>query len=144
MFRTIKKEKQLDMSTSISGMLKGTACEQFHNGQARHNMFSEQMVHRINENLCSSPFSVNAWDLPMPLIRVLLGMMALKKAFGWSDSELFEHWRFDLLIRSAIELFYKGSIMLQSIAGEKENKYYSTLKPAFENHFYMDDHGKQS
>ena len=76
------KRKQLDMSTSISGMLKGTACEQFHNGQARHNMFSEQMVHRINENLCSSPFSVNAWDLPMPLIRVLLGMMALKKAFG--------------------------------------------------------------
>ena len=54
MFRTTKKEKQLDMFTSISGMLKGTAYEQFHNGQAWHNMFREQVVNRIDDNLFKS------------------------------------------------------------------------------------------
>ena len=104
MFRTSKKEKQLDMFTSISGMLKGTAYEQFHNGQSWHNMFREHVVNRIDENLFKSLFS-ERMGAPNASIRVLLGMMALKEAFGWSDSELFEHCRFDLLVRSALGLF---------------------------------------
>jgi len=104
MFRTTKKEKQLDMFTSIAGMLKGTAYEQFHNWQAWHNMFREQVVNRIDENLFKALFS-ERMGAPNASIRVLLGMMSLKEAFGWSDSELFEHCRFDLLVRSALGLF---------------------------------------
>ena len=110
MFRTTKKEKQLDMFTSISGMLKGTAYEQFHNGQAWHNMFREQVVNRIDENLFKSLFS-ERMGAPNAPIRVLLGMMSLKEAFGWSDSELFEHCRFDLLVRSALGLFNINDIL---------------------------------
>jgi hypothetical protein len=104
MFRASKKEMQLNMFTSISGMLKGTAFEQFQNGQAWHNMFREQVVNRIDENLFRSLFS-ERMGAPNASIRVLLGMMALKEAFGWSDSELFERCRFDLLVRSALGLF---------------------------------------
>ena len=104
MFRASKKETQLDMFTSISGMLKGTAFEQFQNGQAWHNMFREHVFNRIDENLFRTLFS-ERMGAPNASVRVLLGMMALKEAFGWSDSELFERCRFDLLVRSALSLF---------------------------------------
>ncbi len=104
MFRASKKETQLDMFTSISGMLKGAAFEQFQNGQSWQNMFREQVVNRIDENLFRSLFS-ERMGAPNASIRVLLGMMVLKEAFGWSDSELFERCRFDLLVRSALGLF---------------------------------------
>lgn len=104
MFRASNKETQLDMFTSISRMLKGTAYEQFHDGQAWHNIFREQVLKRIDENVFRSLFS-ERMGAPNASIRVLLGMMALKEAFGWSDSELFEHCRFDLLVRSALGLF---------------------------------------
>lgn len=105
MFRTSKKETQLDMFTSISGMLKGTAYEQYHNEQSWHNMFRDHVVNQIDENLFSSLFS-QKMGAPNASVRVLLGMMALKEAFGWSDSGLFEHCRFDLLVRSALGLFH--------------------------------------
>jgi hypothetical protein len=104
MFRPSKKDKQLDMFTSISGMLKGTAYEQYSNEQSWHNMFREHVVSQIDENLFKPLFS-QRMGAPNASVRVLIGMMALKEAFGWSDSDLFERCRFDLLVRSALGLF---------------------------------------
>ena len=104
MFRPSKKEKQLDMFASISGMLKGTAYEHYNNEQSWHNMFREHVVRQINESLFKPLFS-KRMGAPNSSIRVLIGMMALKEAFGWSDSDLFERCRFDLLVRSALGLF---------------------------------------
>lgn len=105
MFRSSKKENQLDMFTSISGMLQGTTYEQYNNPKAWHNMFRVHMVSRIDENLFKSLFS-EKMGAPNASIRVLIGMMTLKEAFGWSDNELFEHCRFNLLVRSALGLFH--------------------------------------
>ena len=104
MFRPSKKEKQLNIFASISGMLKGTAYEQYNNEQSWHNMFREHVVSQVDESLFRPLFS-QGMGAPNAPIRVLIGMMALKEAFGWSDSDLFERCRFDLLIRSALGLF---------------------------------------
>ena len=92
------------MFTSISGMLKGTAYEQYNNEQSWHNMFREHVVSQIDESLFKPLFS-RKMGAPNASIRILIGMMALKEAFGWSDSDLFERCRFDLLVRSALGLF---------------------------------------
>lgn len=105
MFRESKKEQQLDMFSNISGMLKGSAYEQYHNGEAWHNIFREQWLFRIDENMFKSLFS-EKMGAPNAPVRLLLGMMTLKEAFGWSDSELFEHCRFSLLVRRALGLYH--------------------------------------
>jgi hypothetical protein len=104
MFRPSGKDKQLDMFASIPGVLKGTAYEQYNNEQSWHNMFREHVVNQIDESLFQSLFS-QSMGAPNASIRVLVGMMALKEAFGWSDSDLFERCRFDLLVRSSLGLF---------------------------------------
>jgi hypothetical protein len=42
---------------------------------------------------------------PNSPVSLLVGMMILKEAYGWSDSQLFEQCRFNLLIRSALGLW---------------------------------------
>lgn len=42
---------------------------------------------------------------PNSPVSILVGMMVLKEAFGWSDSQLFEYCRFNLLVRSALGMF---------------------------------------
>jgi hypothetical protein len=104
MFRTSKKEAQLDMFSNISGMLKGSTHKLYNNEQGWHNIFRGEVYSRINENIFKLLFSENM-GAPNASIRVLISMMILKEAFGWSDSQLFEQCRFNLLIRSAIGLF---------------------------------------
>jgi hypothetical protein len=86
-------------------MLQGTSYEQYKNSHAWHNMFRVHVLDRIDENLFKSLFSENM-GAPNASIRVIIGMMTLKEAFGWSDNELFEHCRFNLLVRSALGLFH--------------------------------------
>jgi len=105
MFRESKKENQINMFTSISGMLQGTTYEQYNNSQAWHNMFRVHVVSRIDENLFKTLFN-KKMGAPNASIRVLMGMMALKEGFGWSDNELFENCRFNLLVRSALGLLH--------------------------------------
>jgi hypothetical protein len=42
---------------------------------------------------------------PNAPVSLLLGMMVLKEAMNWSDLQLFEQCRFNLLVRSALDLF---------------------------------------
>jgi hypothetical protein len=104
MFKASDKDTQLDIFASISGMLKGPAHKQFNNIQAWHNMFRELVVNRVDENIFKSLFN-ERMGAPNSSIRILMGMMSLKEGFGWSDSQLFERCRFDLLVRSALGLF---------------------------------------
>lgn len=104
MFRSSKNETQLNMFSSVSGMLRGKSSEQFNDPQAWHNMFRIQVVERIDESIFTHLFNQNI-GAPNASVKLLIGMMILKEAFGWSDSELYENCRFNLLIRSALGLF---------------------------------------
>ncbi|MCL2313384.1 MAG: transposase, partial [Firmicutes bacterium] len=66
-----------------------------------HNQFREQATQRIDEDLFR-PLFCEDFGAPNASIRVLIGMMVLKEAHGWSDSQLFEHCKYNLLVRSAL------------------------------------------
>jgi hypothetical protein len=104
MFRKSNKTKQLDAFTSVTSMLDDLASKQFNDKGHWHNQFRNQIVMRIDESIFSVLFD-STTGAPNAPVRVLIGMMILKESFGWSDSQLYEHCRFDLLTRSALGMF---------------------------------------
>ena len=68
-----------------------------------HNQFRTCVVENINEDVFSVLFC-DGIGAPNASIRVLVGMMDLKDAFGWSDAQLYEQVLFNPLVRSALGL----------------------------------------
>ena len=104
MFKKSNKEPQLDAFTSVPMMLDSSAFKQYSDQCHWHNQFHDQVVLRIDESIFRILFN-NTTGAPNSSIRTLVGMMILKESFVWSDSQLFEHCRFNLLVRSALGLF---------------------------------------
>jgi hypothetical protein len=104
MFRKTNKEPQLDAFTSVPSMLEGGSLRQYSDKNHWHNQFREQVLMRINESDFEVLFN-DSYGAPNTSINLQVGMMILKESFGWSDSQLFEHCRFNLLTRSALGLF---------------------------------------
>jgi len=104
MFKKSSKETQLDAFTSVPPMLESSALKQYSDKGHWHNQFREQVVMRIDESIFSVLFN-NTTGAPNASARTLVGMMILKESFGWSDSQMFEHCRFNLLVRSSLGLF---------------------------------------
>jgi hypothetical protein len=84
--------------------LNSLALKQYSDKGHWHNQFREQIVMGIDESIFGVLFD-NDMGAPNASVRILMGMIVLKESFGWSDSELFEHCRFNLLVRSALGLF---------------------------------------
>jgi hypothetical protein len=104
MFKTTEISKQLDLFSDIPGMLSKNASKLYNDPMAWHNLFRKEVVSRIDETVFKDLFDKNM-GAPNAPIRVLLGMMTLKEAFGWSDSQLFEQCGFNLLVQSALGIF---------------------------------------
>jgi len=104
MFKKSDKESQLDAFTSIPSMLEKSALKKYSAQGHWHNQFREQVVMRIDESIFSVLFD-DTTGAPNAPVRTLVGMMILKESFGWSDSQLFEHCLFNLLVRSSLGLF---------------------------------------
>lgn len=104
MFKKSEDGTQQDMFSSIPSMLKGSSLKQYSDDHAWNNLFREQVVDRVDE-LIFRPLYDETMGAPNASSRILIGMMALKEGFGWSDSELFEQCRFNLLVRSSLGLF---------------------------------------
>jgi hypothetical protein len=104
MFRKSIKDLQLDVFSSVPSMLDEGSFKQYNDENHWHNQFREQVVMRFDESIFKRLFN-ETMGAPNAPIRILLGMMILKESFVWSDSQLFEHCRFNLLTRSALGLF---------------------------------------
>jgi hypothetical protein len=104
MFKKSNKESQLDAFASVPNMLENSAFKQYSDKGHWHNQFREQIVMRIDESIFRVLFN-NTMGAPNAPVRILVAMMILKESFVWSDSQLFEHCRFNLLVRSALGLF---------------------------------------
>src|SRR5664280_165798 len=104
MFKKSNKEPQLDAFASVPMILENSALKQYSDQKSWHNQFYNQIVMRIDEGLFSTLFN-NTTGAPNASIRILVGMMILKESFVWSDSQLFEQCRFNLLVRGALGLF---------------------------------------
>ena len=104
MFKKSNKEPQLDAFASVPMMLDSPAYKQYSDKESWHNQFHHQVVMRLDETIFSILYN-NTTGAPNSPIRTLVGMMILKESFVWSDSQLFEQCRFNLLVRGALGLF---------------------------------------
>jgi len=104
MFRKSNKDSQINLFGGIPAVLDGKSKKQFDDTSAWHNQFRSQIISRIDE----SPYKVLFSDrmgAPNASVSLLLGMMILKEAMNWSDLQLFEQCRFNILVRSALGLY---------------------------------------
>ncbi len=125
MFKKSTQDKQVDLFSDTSSLLSGKAQKQFDDENAWHNQFQKQIVRRIDE----TPFEVlysKKMGAPNASVSMLVGMMILKEAFNWSDMQLFESCRFNLLVRNALGL----TNMHDEVPGE--STYYLFRKRVFE------------
>jgi hypothetical protein len=104
MFRKTTTYKQLDLQTTVSQHLNDTAYQLFSDSQAWHNQFFKQITQKIDETMFSELFSQDM-GAPNASIRQLIAMMILKEGHGWSDEQLFENCRFNLLVRKSLGLY---------------------------------------
>ncbi len=104
MFRKSNKDPQLDAFTSVPMMLESSAYKQYSDKDSWHNQFHDHILSRVDETIFSVLYN-NTTGAPNSPIRILVGMMILKESFVWSDSQLFEQCRFNVLVRGALGLF---------------------------------------
>jgi hypothetical protein len=104
MFKKSNKETQLDAFASVPNMPENLAFKKYSDHDHRHNQFREQVVMRIDESIFRVLFNDTIEALNAP-VRTLVGMMILKESFAWSDSQLFEHCHFNLLVSRSLVLF---------------------------------------
>lgn len=127
MFRKSDDHPQFDAFSSIPNMLDKNSLKKFNSTKAWHNTFRQQIIERIDEMIFCPLFN-DTTGAPNSPIKILVGMMILKEAFGWSDSQLYEQCRFNLLVRSALGLIN----MTDPIP--VESTYYLTRKRIYEFH----------
>jgi len=132
MFRKSVTHKQGDLFSGIPSILEGKSLNHYNNTEAWHNQFRKQILSRIDESIFKVLYSENM-GAPNSPVSVLLGMIILKDAFGWSDSQLFEHCRFNLLVRSALGFFNLNDEI------PTESTYYLFRQQV---HQYMHGHGE--
>jgi len=125
MFRKSSKEPQFDIFGSVPSLLTDGAVRKYNDKNHWHNQFRQEVINFIDE----SPYKVlfnDTMGAPNAPIRLLVGMMILKEAFGWSDSQLFEHCQFNLLTRSALGLINMNDSL------PAESTYYLLRKRIYE------------
>jgi len=101
MFKKSKIEQQLDLQSSVIQYIGKISYTKFVDKTAWQNVFYEQFTSKIDESLFSSFYSSKN-GCPNSPVRELVAMMILKEGNGWSDLDLFENCRFNLLIRKAL------------------------------------------
>ena len=126
MFRSSNKSTQQTLFSSANSLLTGKSLKYYADNNQWYNQFRVQITHRIDEE----PFRVlfcEDFGSPNAPIRVLVGMMILKEARGWSDSQLFEEARYNLLVHSAL-----GMINVDDV-NPADSTYYN-LRKSIVNH----------
>lgn len=103
MFRKSTKERQIDAFGSVTTLLPDNATDTYNDLNHWHNQFRQEITHLIDESAYKALFN-EKMGAPNASIRLLVSMMIIKEAFGWSDSQLYEQCQFNLLVRGALGL----------------------------------------
>lgn len=103
MFKKTSENSQLDLLSGVPSMLEGKALEQYIDNKEWQNIFREQVLMKIDETKFKVLFSETG--APNASIKLMVSMMILKEAKGWSDKQLFEEVQFNLLVRRALGLY---------------------------------------
>ena len=103
MFKRSGTCSQPDLFSSFESHFKGVKQDRLNDPSAWHNLFCQHITSKIDEDVFSVLFDPNI-GRPNAPIRHLVSMMILKEGFGWSDAQLFEHCRFNILVMRALGL----------------------------------------
>lgn len=103
MFRKTSQKQQIGIFTSPNSFLNDRSERFYEQKTSWHNLFREQVTLRIEEALFEPLYSKETGSPNSP-VRVMVAMMILKEASRWSDSQLFEQCRYNLLVRRALGL----------------------------------------
>lgn len=104
MFKKSSRHNQVNLFCGVPSILEGKSLSQYNHEQGWNNLFRKQIVFRIDESIFKVLYN-ETMGAPNSSISILVGMMILKDAFGWSDLQLLEQCRFNLLVRSALGMF---------------------------------------
>lgn len=106
MFKKSPKTKQFDMFSSPSGLLCERAGRLYDDPSAWHNTFYRDVTSNIDKEIFKPLYTTEKDDnrvgRPNVSIRILVAMIILKEGIGYSDEQLYEHCRFNLLYRRAL------------------------------------------
>ncbi len=103
MYKRSASCSQPDLFSSFESHFKGVKQDRLNDPSAWHNLFCQHVTSEIDEDVFSVLFDPNI-GRPNAPIRHLVSMMILKEGFGWSDAQLFEHCRFNILVMRALGL----------------------------------------
>jgi len=101
MFKKSTNNTAPNLFNSFSQQLSGVKQKGLEDPTAWQNIFQEHITSQINEELFSGLFS-NGVGRGNASIRVLIAMSILKEGHGWSDEQLFEHCRYNILVMTAL------------------------------------------
>ncbi len=101
MFRRSAPSSQPDLFASFESHFKSRKQDQLNDPKSWHNLFYEHVTSEVDEDLFSVLHDANQ-DRPGAPIRQLVSMVILREGFGWSDAQLFEHCRFNILVMRAL------------------------------------------
>ena len=100
MFRKSDINPQLSLF-GFTSQLDKVSYEVFSDDTGWHNVFRDNVLNLINEDVFSILYDP-IMGAPNASIRTLIGMMILKDGKGWSDKDLYEQCRFNILVKSAL------------------------------------------
>lgn len=95
------ENKQHDLFSSFHSHLSERKLRGIEDKSAWHNVFWTHFVRGIHEDEYAILYSAGK-GRPNSSIRVLIGMMVLKEAKGWSDLQLFEESMYNLCVQVAL------------------------------------------
>ena len=103
MYKRSASCSQPDLFSGFESHFKRRKQDQLNDPNSWHNLFYQHVTSKIEEDVFSVLFDPNQ-GRPNAPIRHLVSMMILKEGFGWSDAQLFEHCRFNILVMRALGL----------------------------------------
>ena len=101
MFGRSAPSSQPDLFASFESHFKSRKQDQLNDPKSWHNLFYKHVTSKVDEDLFSVLHDANQ-DRPGAPIRQLVSMVILREGFGWSDAQLFEHCRFNILVMRAL------------------------------------------
>ena len=103
MFRRSAPSSAPDLFSSFESYFKGPKLDRLNDPAAWNHLFFEHITSKIDEDIFRVVFDPDV-GRPNAPIRHLVSMMVLKEGFGWSDAQLFEQCRFNILVMGALGL----------------------------------------
>jgi hypothetical protein len=103
MFKKSNQSSEQDLFKSVSQQMNGKKLRDLSDEQAWYNVFYREVTSQIDEEIFK-PIYADKMGRPNSSIRILTSMIILKEGQNWTDEQLYENCRYNLIIMRALGL----------------------------------------